>query len=213
MLGGMAKNCPELSAKGSRCQQGTGTRGPDDDGVVRCKRHTTRPEDQGLKAREDAGGAQGKAREVAHRKTERLLRAQGKAPPIPKRRGVRGTPPLATPLPPVIETAAQFAQAPAKYAGGSDVLGAETLRDRLGAFDLKSAEGRSAYRHALAGAAADGVVDARTTEVLAKIATEEGKDAPPGADRRTLSVRFEMISTRDQADAYKAAQEIRNGAN
>ncbi len=92
-----------------------------------------------------------------------------------------------------------------------DVLRPETIREVVGKFDLTTASGRSALQHTLMELHLEGRLSDRSLDALNGMIKTASKDQPADAGRRTLQVRFELITSRAEAEQYTEAQDLRGG--
>ena len=209
----MAGKCPESNAKGEPCGATKLLKELDPDGVRRCYRHSEHPDRIAQREEADArsrkGGIEGKARELAHRKSEAKERAAGTGPKVPKRRGKRGPTPNATPVPKADAppVSAQLEQAPKT----AQILEPESLEAAFGGFDLETADGRLEYRRQVVLMKLRGDIDARDAEVLARLAADQSKDKRPQRGNRTVQVRWVDIDSQQDADGLREAQEFAEG--
>lgn len=178
-------------------------RDSDPDGQIRCWEHSTDPvrvaarEAGHQKAR--GAGVQAEADHKARRKAQRVARAEGRAAPVPRRRGKRGPSPLLRDD----EVPAQSAQpAPA-------LLDGKTTLEHLDKLDLSTGVGRSTYRATVARLLAAGCIEAAEGQVLLRAARDQAAEKAMAGAARTKRIRFVTVATREQKEAFEEARDLR----
>lgn len=203
------ERCPGQTAAGTPCGNRP-LKQADSDGVRRCWRHSIEPAriERQKASDEDrrVSAIEGERRHKAARRVEERARALGLISGVPARKGARGRRPLAPGVSTLAEgpLGAHFEHPE----GFPEVVEAETVADRLGAFDLQTAEGRSKYRHALVEAKAAGLIDARELEAFLRAARDQEKDKAAQRALGTCRVVFGLIRDRGDAEDYKDAQAL-----
>lgn len=187
---------------------------PDPDGSFRCWNHSKGPaaEEKRAKAHAKArkGGIDGKRRHIETAKAVAAAqRAAGVVSRPTERRGVRGMDPLPEGV--SVPKAGEELVIPPEVLGDREVK--TPHRVRLAGYDLTNARGRHEMLSAVIEARDAGQIDSAEADVYIK-AIKMAEGIKGGAEaRRTVMVRFATITTREQAEAYKEAQLLREGAN
>jgi hypothetical protein len=83
----------------------------------------------------------------------------------------------------------------------------------LSGHDLTTETGRTDMRIAITEALVGGHIGPSEAQVLNQIVSAQKKEASSNSNKRTTQVRFASIETREQAEAYREAQLIRDGLN
>lgn len=184
--------CAAETRSGRPCQRAALLE-PDEDGEHRCYIHTLDLDHAEKRRRTDAAsriaGAAGKRHELELRRADDA------------RRRAEGLP----------SHAATESYARAREVT-PDVLEPATLAEQMGDYDLSTKPGRKDFLHRLADLVLKGQVSPREAEALVKVVHRcEAQASSDDDNRRTVAVRFAVIETRDQAEAYREAQLIREG--
>ena len=204
----MQRKCVERNKRGEPCRN-TPLKSTDPDGKIRCFRHSIDPAVIAKRAETDEkarqGGIEGKEADLAVRRELAKARGRGEGPPVQKKRGSRGL----DPLPPGYKPTETLTIKPETRADPAPAETVESVSEALKDVDLTTGEGRSRFRHTLVRLKAQGAIDSRELETYLRVAADQAKDKAAGSKRRGSKLKLVPIATREEADEYREAQEIR----
>lgn len=178
-------DCAAETASGSPCRRPAQLE-PDPDGEHRCYTHTLAPAEAAKRrAAEAASRLKGVAGKRAHLDSIRVENATRRAQGLPSR---------------AAEESFTRTRSP-------EVLEPATLAEQVGDFDLTTPGGRSKLLHRIAELVFLGQISPREAEAIVKVVHRAEAQSTADKEGRTVQVCFELITSRSEADAFRAAQE------